>query len=149
MGCDICKQEKVGGHYNSSTMRYKDDDGVEHSSWECLRGMFPNGNANDLNFVLFSTSGVHGMYTTIEEIEHSLTKYGPAPEFMEDPEINDDPPHDVPDDYSGGDLTVLIVHPRLASVRYGNIKVSLEDIPYLKKLRQSSWDVVQKIGQGN
>lgn len=133
---------KVGGHYNSSPMRYKDDLNLEHDSWECLRNMFPKGEANDLNFVLFSTSGVHGSYTTIEEIEQSLIKYGAEPGFMDDASDAD-----VPDDYCISDLTVLIVHPRLASMRYGNVNVTLEDVPYLKQLRKSSWEVVQRIGK--
>lgn len=109
-----------------------------------LRHMFSDGKCNELNFVLFSTSGVHGTYTTIEEIEASLIKYGPTPDFMDD-----DSPENVPDDYRDSDLTTLIVHPRLCVLRYGNVKVTLEDIPYLKQLRQSGWEVVQKIGAPN
>lgn len=37
-----------------------------------LRGMFPDAKADDMNFVLFSTSGVHGTYNTIEEAEKHL-----------------------------------------------------------------------------
>jgi hypothetical protein len=114
---------------------------IEPRTIESLRGYFPTGECNDLNFVLFSTSGVHGMYTTIEEIEESLTKYGSDPEFLEE-DLEDE----VPDDWHGTNLTVLIVQPRLCGLRYGTIDITLEDIPYLKQLRQSGWDVVQKIG---
>ncbi len=34
-----------------------------------LKGMFPDAKANEMNFVLFSTSGVHGSYATIEQVE--------------------------------------------------------------------------------
>ncbi len=110
-----------------------------------LRSMFPDGKCNELNFVLFSTSGVHGSYSTIEEIEDSLLKYGPDPEFMSD----DNNVDAIPDDYCGPDLTTLIIHPRLCVMRYGNVKVTLEDIPYLKQLRKSAWEVVQQIGASN
>lgn len=119
-------------HYDTKHLEGMDD----------LRGMFADGKCNELNFVLFSTSGVHGSYTTIEEIEASLLKYGENPAFL-----NDDNSYDVPEDYCGSELTALIVHPRLCVLRYGNVKVRLEDIPYLKRLRQSAWNVVQKIGK--
>ncbi len=54
---------KSGAHYNTYSF----------DSMAALREFFPNG-ADPMNFVLFSTSGVHGTYATIEEIEASLTK---------------------------------------------------------------------------
>lgn len=90
-----------------------------------LRALFPDGKADDLNFVLFSTSGVHGSYSTIEDVEEHL-KVG------------------------GGDsdtLTITVVHPRIICMRYGDVPVTLEDIPYLKKLRASSWAAVCEIGK--
>ena len=105
---------------------------------ENLRRLFPDGEADDMNFVLFSTSGVHGTYTTIEEIEKGLLKYGddylvPSGE-------------DGPDDWHGHDLTVLVVHPRIVCLRCGNVRVRLSDVPYLKKLRDSSLSAVGEIG---
>lgn len=90
-----------------------------------LRAMFPSATADDMNFVLFSTSGVHGTYMTIEEVELAL-------------QAGD------PDTYI--DLTFTIVHPRLVCMRYGNAIPALADIPFLKKLRSSSWKAVAKIG---
>ena len=37
-----------------------------------LRAMFPNAVATEMNFVLFSTSGVHGSYELIEDAEKVL-----------------------------------------------------------------------------
>jgi len=99
--------------------------------------MFPNAKANEMNFVLFSTSGVHGTYTTIEEIEASLAKYGESPEFADD---------EPPNDYVYPDITVTVYHPRIIGVGYGNIKVAASDIQFLKDLRQSSWGAVRTIG---
>lgn len=83
-----------------------------------LREMFPDAKADDLNFVLFSTSGVHGTYMTIEEAEAKKT-----------------------------DVTFVIVHPRLVSMRYGNVQPQTpDDWRFLKELRRSSWEAVQQIG---
>lgn len=106
------------------------------SSIEDLKRLFPDGEANDLNFVLFSTSGVHGSYVTIEDIEASLEKYGP-----------DLPEGDTPDDWVNNDLTVVVVQPRICCLRYGNVAVTLNDMEYLKRLRSTSWRAVQTIGE--
>ncbi len=41
-----------------------------------LRGAFPDGEAGELNWVLFSTNGVHGTGNTIEDCEARLTGNG-------------------------------------------------------------------------
>lgn len=117
-----------GAHYNVFEVKADREMAV-------LRDMFPDGEANEMNFVLFSTSGVHGSYITIEEIEAGLLKYG------EDPTFGDS----EPDDWAGNDLTFLIVQPRIVCMRYGNAAVKLADIPFLKKLRASSLEAVGKI----
>jgi hypothetical protein len=134
MVCSGCGEERTGAHYNMWSIS---DGGVAG-----LRMMFPEGKANDMNFALFSTSGVHGTYTTIEEIEASLLKYGADPEFLKD----DDLEEKIPEDWAGTSLTVAVYHPRIIGVGYGNVEVKLEDIPFLKRLRETSWAAVQKIG---
>ena len=104
---------------------------------ESLRSIFPEGKADDLNFVLFSTSGVHGSYITIEEIEAGLHKYGDDFDPGED---------EWPEGWHGTDLTVLIVQPRTVCLRCGNIRVRRKDIAYLKRLRRSSMKAVESIG---
>ena len=127
--------EREGAHYNIWSISKGGVDG--------LRKMFPEGKANEMNFVLFSTSGVHGMYTTIEEIEHGLREYGPNPKFLED-----ESEESTPDDWHGTTLTTTVYHPRIIGVGYGNIEVTLQDIPFLKKLRESSWTAISQIGRG-
>ncbi|MGE0350030.1 hypothetical protein [Hydrogenophaga sp.] len=91
-----------------------------------LREMFPEAKADELNFVLFSTSGVHGTYCTIEAVESRLRG--------EDP----DGPSDV---------TFLVVQPRIVALRYGVCKPANQaDIDYLKRLRESSIKVASTIG---
>ncbi len=53
---------------------------------------------------------------------------------------------DYPDDYCYPEVTVLIVHPRIVCLRYGNIRVTLENLDYLKRLRTSSHRAVARIG---
>jgi hypothetical protein len=114
--------KQAGGHYN--TFACKDHDGMTG-----LREFFPKGEADKFNQCLFSTSGIHGMYTTIEEVE--------AREVDED---------------TGETIflcvTFCIVQPRICTIRYGNcIPQTPEDFAFLKKLRQSSWDEFVKIGR--
>ena len=88
-----------------------------------LRRLFPDGEVNEMNFVLFSTSGVHGSYMTIEDCEAVMG---------------------VPDECC--DVTFLVVHPRLVCLRYGNIEVTKDNAEWLKKLRASSWKIARQIG---
>lgn len=121
---------KDGGHYNSFYIK-------NGKGMEALRLFFPDGEANEFNLALFSTSGVHGTYTTIEEIEAGLKRYGDDADF----------PEGWPDDYHGKTLTVLIVQPRICTMRHGTAEVALADIAFLKKLRESSRKEFCKIGQ--
>lgn len=85
---------------------------------EALRQLFPDGVANDLNFVLFSTSGVHGTYCTLEDAESE-----------------------------GGDVTFLVVQPRIVGLRYGNCTPKTQDdFQFLRRLRESSHLAASSIG---
>jgi hypothetical protein len=94
---------------------------------DALRAMFPEATANEMNFVLFSTSGVHGTYNTIEDAEKFLT--GKSSDGC-------------------SEITFLIVHPRLVALRYGTCDPeNQDDIDFLKKLRESSHSAVSVIGK--
>lgn len=94
-----------------------------------LRELFPEGKADYMNFVLFSTSGVHGSYQTIEDAEA----------FLSAPTITDDT--------DNSRVTFLVVHPRIVCLKYGNCEPeSAEDIEFLKSLRASSRDEMVKLG---
>ncbi|TPM89876.1 hypothetical protein [Mesorhizobium sp. B2-1-3A] len=81
---------------------------------DVLRSLFPEGEANALNFVMFSTSGTHGSYLTIEEVAASLGSDEPSK------------------------LTVLVIQPRVVRLLYGEIEITADDVPYLQNLRESS-----------
>lgn len=115
-----------GGHYS------KPVPAVACRGIEALREMFPTGEADELNFVLFSTSGVHGTYRTIEEEEAALPDCGSDQCAYE---------HRL-------GVTYIIVQPRLVAMRYGNCRPeSPDDLEFLKKLRASSWALVSSIGK--
>jgi hypothetical protein len=93
--------------------------GGRETAMAALRELFPDGEANELNFVLFSTSGVHGTYCTIESCEAGEVR----------------------------DVTFLVVQPRIVALRYGNVMpLSPEDFAFLKKLRASSMKAVLTYG---
>lgn len=93
----------------------------EEKGMQCLRDFFPDGVADYMNFVLFSTSGVHGTYLTIEEVEKS----------DEDKAV-----------------TFLVIQPRTVYMTYGNcVPESDDDFKFLRKLRASSKRAIAGIGQ--
>lgn len=115
---------KAGAHYN--TFACKDDAGMD-----ALREFFPSGTADEMSFVLFSTSGVHGTYGTIEDAEQ---------EFIAGVDEDGEPAHPM--------VTFLVVQPRIVCTRYGNCRPrTADDFVFLKGLRESSWHGVQAIGK--
>lgn len=94
-----------------------------------LRSLFPDGEADDLNFCLFSTSGVHGTYNLIEEAEEHLR---------------------APSDETCSDVTFLVIHPRTVTLKYGNCEPqNADDIVFLKKLRASSHRAIAQVGMSS
>lgn len=103
-----------------------------------LLTMFPEGKADSMNMVLFSTSGVHGSYTTLEEAEAWVA--------MDETTKRTENSGEDPDEFM--DVTVLILQPRRVSMRYGVCTPRTpEDFAYLKRLRESSWNELQQIGK--
>ena len=118
---DIFKSitNKEGAHYNIFSV--KDTDGIE-----ALKRIFPDGHADELNLCLFSTSGVHGLYNSIDESEKAFNRGS-----------KDEPVS----------ITYLIIHPRLVCMRYGNCEPSTkDDYIFLRKLMDSSHKNFLKIG---
>lgn len=99
-------------------MSYYSTNSVEtDEAMRLLRKLFPDGKANEGNFILFSTSGAHGHYCTIEDCERKK---------------------DV------DTVTFLVIKPRIVQVLYGNCRPeSPEDFEFLKTLRESSREVLR------
>ena len=93
---------------------------------DALRAAFPSGRADSMTTVLFSTSGVHGTYNTIEEAEQHLI---------------------APTEETHGEITFLIINPRRVTLWYGCCTpTSIDDIEFLKLLRSSSHAELAMIG---
>lgn len=93
---------------------------------QALRQLFFNGEANELNFCIFSTSGIHGSYATIEDVETDLQRI---------------------ERHGAHTVTFCVIQPRIVCVRYGVAEPrTADDISFLKKLRFSSLHAVSKIG---
>jgi hypothetical protein len=89
-----------------------------------LRSIFPDGEADALNMVLFSTSGTHGNYATIEDVEA-----------------------DRANDIDDSQVTFLVLCPRVVSLRFGNcVPQTPDDFAFLKSLRTTSQKAFQSIG---
>lgn len=90
-----------------------------------LRELFPDAKADQHNFVLFSTSGIHGTYQLIEDAETNLVES--SEELI--------------------DITFLIIQPRIVCTRFGNATPkTTDDIAFLKALRASSLSAISQIG---
>lgn len=103
---------KGGGHYNI----FDSKDSV--SAIVTLRDWFKDDDSvNEMNFILFSTSGIHGSYRTLEDIAESTAKYG----------FDIDGHDEWPDDRVWPEATFLLVQPRLVSMTFGNARIRDED----------------------
>jgi len=106
---------------------------------QALKALFPSGKADAQNLVLFSTSGTHGAYDTIEKVASDLKTYGDDPMRFNE--------HEEPVRNLHGMLTVTVLHPRTICMKYGRVRVRLADVAWLKKLRASSWRALAEIGK--
>ena len=123
--------KKHGAHYNIYAFNSPED------ATALLHQYFDNRPCCELNFVLFSTSGVHGSYLTLDDIAKGVVKHGDAPDFGDD---------DWPNDYHGDTVTVLLVQPRIVCMRYGNARVRASDVGFFKRIQAESWNAVVMIG---
>jgi hypothetical protein len=69
-----------------------------------------------MNFVMLSTSGVHGSYCSIDDV------------------LGDDDDRDE----DNKTITILIIQPRIVRMQYGNLHFKREDEPWLRALVESS-----------
>jgi hypothetical protein len=107
------------------------------SGIDALREIFPTGEADEMNLVMFSTSGTNGSYITIEDAEGYQAL---SPEEQREENDGEDP-EPLP-------ITFVVVKPRLCMLQYGNCAPQTpEDFAFLRKLRETSWMAFQTIGR--
>lgn len=96
---------------------------------DALRKMFPlegdtsvrPSGPDDLNWVFFGTSGIHGSYGGVNQLFDE--NYTPWVDPVSG-EVDDDLDH----------ITILVVQPRIVRMYYGNVDVRRADLPYLREL---------------
>lgn len=106
----------------------------EIRSMRDVKESFPGGKADRLNWIFCSTAGRHGSYKTLDEIENIIRG--------KDEKTR-------PFDNGKYTATILIVHPRLCIMKYGEIQVGLSDISLLRRLIASSLEEISKSQEGN
>jgi hypothetical protein len=115
-----------------SAYTFKPRDGVsfvEGNGLQFLRDTFDTP-PDEMNFALFSVSGVIGSYATIEDVE----------------DRNANPPAD-PDEDIGASVTFVLIRPRVRAMLYGLAEPRTpDDFAFLRKLRADSWAAVAGIG---
>ena len=108
---------------------------IELRSMREIRTIFPDGEADERNWLFVATGGYHGTHRGLNEAEKVL--------------------RDAEDRYSNTMengktfVTVLVVHPRLCVLKYGEIQVNLEELKFLRKLVQSSIESIKKSQEDN
>jgi hypothetical protein len=93
----------------------------EIESLDELRELFPTGEADALNWLVLSTSGIHGTYETLDDVERT----------------------------GAMEVTVLAIAPRMVRMRYGNVMVTPDDVPWLRRLVNSTLDAIDVSQDGN
>lgn len=110
--------------------KYKTISLENKEAWKILKEIDHQG-PDWMNIVLFGTSGIHGDHTKPADIEEKVK----AKDFTNE----DGEPCDL-------EITFLIVHPRMVTLRYGNVKVkTLKELEILKRLETKSKEVVQNM----
>jgi len=95
-----------------------------------VRKIFKDG-ANEMNWLFLSTSGIHGTYCSLDDIE--------SPGYLEDLDDEEGPPK----------ITLLIVMPRLVRTYFGDIEIEPEDIPFLRARVKETLEAVASSQGGN
>jgi len=101
----------------------------ELRSMRDIKRLFPEDYDIKNNWFFASLSGIHGTHLTIEEVEDKLHH-------------GDNPPNKYW-------LTMLVIQPRLCNLYYGEIQVSLKDLPMLRQLVKNTLEVIPKTQKGN
>lgn len=106
----------------------------EIRSMRDVKESFPTGSADKLNWIFCSTAGRHGSYKTLDEIETIIRGKDEGTAAFENGKYT---------------VTVMIVHPRLCIVKYGEIQVGLSDVALLRRLVASTLEEVVASQEGN
>lgn len=98
-----------------------------------IREIFPNGIADQYNWIFLSQKCFHGTGEKLDEIERILLGQGKA----------------KPIDGKYWSITVLIICPRTTVVKWGFIDITIDDVEYLRGLVRSTLEIIPETQKGN
>ena len=107
---------------------------AEIRSMQEIYEWFPNGVADQRNWIFLSTGGVHGSLNTIEDAEYILRGEDPDEEPLPNGRTL---------------ITVLIVRSAACMLLWGEVQVNMDDLQYLRKLVRSSLENIHESQGGN
>lgn len=113
--------------------------GAHYTIWRLdsiddVREHFPDGTDYQLNWLFVGTSGVHGSYASLDDVEDQIRAPRDTPE-----DEDADPPM----------VTLLIVQPRLVKTTYGTVPVTLEDIAWLRTVVEDTAEGIAESQEGS
>lgn len=107
---------------------------------EALRQLFPECRCDAMNLILLGTSGVHGSYTTLDDLQAQLE----SRRWIDPRPVPVDETEDLPE------ITFVVVKPRTVMLYYGNVRVEhLGDIAWLRDLASTTPGAVAAILAGS
>ena len=94
-------------------------DVIELRSMREVKEIFPENKADHLNWLFIGTQGAHGTYASLDDIEAILRGKDEDSKALSNGKYP---------------ITILVVHPRLCILKYGEISVGLKDIEWLRNI---------------
>lgn len=131
------RHRNLQGKYETWPLPGKTND----DRWLCLKACFDNDRP-DLNWLIGSTSGIHGSYTTLNDLEN------PESEYHQDMKAEGETYEQVIGNLEA--FTILIIQPRVCRIIYGTIGIrSKEDFHWLRNKIDESVHEIRKSQEGN
>lgn len=99
-----------------------------------LREIFPDGIANEYNWVFCSQQCFHGDSTTLDEVEEIILGGKKAKARPIDGKWS---------------ITVLVVCPRTTCLKYGYIEIGIDDVEFMRSLVRTTLELLPITQKGN
>lgn len=116
------EQSRLHGYDGKYVTRPLPGDTLDEK-WMCLKAFFENDKADHMNMLMGSTSGIHGSYTTLDDLE------------MPDPETAADNAESGFDMSHPEAFTFVVIQPRVCRLTYGTIGIrSIDDMNWLRNI---------------
>ncbi|MDB4278016.1 hypothetical protein N9917_00140 [Deltaproteobacteria bacterium] len=116
-----------------------------------LRAVFDDDVDYGANWLFLSTSGVHGSYTTLDEISRDAQRLDNGNCWDVDHEVDcecgaewDDDNHPYVHPDGSFRITALMVKPRVVQAAYGTVWATVADIPWLREVVRKTLEGVKQ-----